>query len=194
MDMANIAESRAAEELDPRVRRTRKLLQESLAKLMKEKEFDKISIGDIAEVSTLNRATFYDHYPDKNALLNCLVASQFQGLIRERNLCFSGCEGALKSIGMGVCYFLEEINMPGAEGQRANAPMETAIVSVLRQMFLDGMSHYPPRQGVPPGVIASTVAWAVYGAAREWVQTPDRAPVSEIGDIIERLAKAILMA
>lgn len=194
MDMANIAESRAAEELDPRVRRTRKLLQESLAKLMKEKEFDKISIGDIAEVSTLNRATFYDHYPDKNALLNCLVASQFQDLIRERNLCFSGCEGALKSIGMGVCYFLEENNMPEAEGQRAKAPMETAIVSVLRQMFLDGMSHYPPRPGVPPGVIASTVAWAVYGAAREWVQTPDRAPVSEIGDIIERLAKAILMA
>src|SRR5579862_7765704 len=194
MEMANIAGSRAAEELDPRVRRTRRLLQESLAKLMKEKEFEKISIGDIAEASTLKRATFYDHYPDKNALLNCLVASQFQDLIRERNLCFSSCEGALKSIGMGVCYFLEENASPSPGGPGTNAPVERAIVSVLRRMFLDGRTHYPPKQGVPPEVIASTVAWAVYGAAREWVQTPDRVPVSEIGEIIERLAKAILIA
>jgi len=162
---------------------------------MKEKEFDKISIGDIAEESTLNRATFYDHYPDKFALLECLVASQFQQLIAERNICFNSCEGALKSIGMGVCYYLAENIKPGAEGQRrANSPMETAIAAVVRRMLLDGIGHYPPKPGVAPEVLASTVAWAIYGAAKEWVQTHDRPPVSEIGDTIEKLAKAILLA
>jgi hypothetical protein len=43
-------------DLDPRVSRTRKRLQDPLAKLLKEKEFDETFIGDIAEESTLNRA------------------------------------------------------------------------------------------------------------------------------------------
>src|SRR5581483_3371046 len=95
-------------ELDPRVRRTRKLLQDALASLLKKKGFDKISIGDIAEESTLNRATFYDHYPDKFALLECMVGSQFQELIAQRNICFNGCAGALRKIATGVCYYLTE--------------------------------------------------------------------------------------
>src|ERR1700756_2229442 len=88
-------------DLDPRVRRTRKMLRDALASLLKKKDFDKISIGDIAEESTLNRATFYDHYPDKFALLECLVGSQFQELIAQRNICFNGCAGALKTIATG---------------------------------------------------------------------------------------------
>lgn len=52
--------SRAAEgkDLDPRVRRTRKMLEDAFARLLRKKEFDQTPIGDIAEVSTLNRATF----------------------------------------------------------------------------------------------------------------------------------------
>jgi AcrR family transcriptional regulator len=43
------------------VRRTRVLLQQSLGKLLATKEFDKISVQDIAEEATVNRATFYEH-------------------------------------------------------------------------------------------------------------------------------------
>ena len=54
--------------VDPRIRRTRQLLQQALAKLLETKEFEKISVQDITEAATLNRATFYDHYGDKFAL------------------------------------------------------------------------------------------------------------------------------
>jgi hypothetical protein len=64
-------------DLDPRVSRTRKMLQDPLAKLLKAKEFDEISIGDIAVESTLNRAT---HYPHKLALLQCLVSLTLSGV------------------------------------------------------------------------------------------------------------------
>ena len=47
------------QKLDPRIRRTRGLLQDALKRLLEEKEFDKISIQDIAQAATLNRATFY---------------------------------------------------------------------------------------------------------------------------------------
>jgi AcrR family transcriptional regulator len=49
----------ASPTLDPRVLRSRQMLHEALATLLLNKDFDKISIQEIAEASTLNRATFY---------------------------------------------------------------------------------------------------------------------------------------
>ncbi len=189
--------SRAAEgkDLDPRVRRTRKLLQDALARLLKEKDFDQISIGDIAEESTLNRATFYDHYPDKFALLECLVGSQFQELIAKRNIRFDGCEGALRNIAMGVCFYLAERTKPGPDGLRqAGTPMETAIVSVVRRLILDGFTQHPPKPGVPLEIVSSTIAWAIYGAAKEWAQSSKRMSVDRISGAIEKIVAPILTA
>jgi AcrR family transcriptional regulator len=182
-------------DVDPRIRRTRKMLQDALAKLLKKKEFENISIGDIAEESTLNRATFYDHYTDKFALLECLVASQFQELIVTRNIRFDACEGTLKSIATGVCYYLAEMIRPGRQGIRqASTPMATAVVSVVRQVILDGFGQHPPKPEISPEILSSTIAWAIYGAAKEWVQTPDRVPETEIAKTIEKTIVPILVS
>jgi AcrR family transcriptional regulator len=55
--------------LDPRVIRTRKLLRQSLIELVPEKGFSQLTIQDITDHATLNRATFYLHYRDKDELL-----------------------------------------------------------------------------------------------------------------------------
>lgn len=54
---------------DPRVIRTQKLLRSAIVSLISEKGFSSITIQDIADRATLNRATFYLHYRDKNELL-----------------------------------------------------------------------------------------------------------------------------
>lgn len=187
--------SRVAEEkdLDPRVRRTRRMLQDALASLLRKKEFDKISVGDIAEESTLNRATFYDHYPDKFALLECLVASQFQELIVQQSICFDGCAGALRKIATGVCHYLAATMKHGSDGLwRAGAAMDTAIVSVIRRLILDGLAKQPPKTGVPVELLASTIAWAIYGAAKDWVLSPKRISAERIGGTIEKVVAPIL--
>jgi AcrR family transcriptional regulator len=56
--------------LDPRVKRTRQLLQKSFAELLTEKDFHNITVHDIAQRAELNRATFYLHFEDKYALLS----------------------------------------------------------------------------------------------------------------------------
>lgn len=57
---------------DPRVKRTRQLLMQAFMELLKEKkDISSISVQDIAERATLNRATFYAHFEDKYAFL-CL--------------------------------------------------------------------------------------------------------------------------
>lgn len=187
--------SKENQELDPRVRRTRKMLHDALAKLLKEKDFEKISIGDIAEESTLNRATFYDHYADKFELLQCMVGSQFEELIAKRNIRFNGCEGAIKNLALAACYYLSETVKPGADGLRqASAPMENAIVAVLRRSILDGFSQHQIKRGTPVEIVSSSIAWAIYGSAKEWVQSSKRMPVSKMAETIERIVKPILVS
>src|ERR1700679_1190491 len=95
------------ETVDPRIRRTRVLLQESLGKLLETKGFDKISVQDITEAATVNRATFYDHYTDKFALLECMVGTRFGELLAARGVLFEGgCSSALKGMMLGVCAAL----------------------------------------------------------------------------------------
>jgi len=54
---------------DPRVIRTRQLLRDALISLIQERGFETIKTQDITTRATLNRATFYLHYRDKNDLL-----------------------------------------------------------------------------------------------------------------------------
>lgn len=54
---------------DPRIARTRRLLHDALLALARERDLDTISVADIADRATVNRSTFYQHYPDKETLL-----------------------------------------------------------------------------------------------------------------------------
>ena len=64
---------------DPRVVRTRALLHQAMIELITERGYDPITIQDITDRATLNRATFYLHYRDKNDLL----FNVFDELIKE---------------------------------------------------------------------------------------------------------------
>ena len=171
------------------------MLQDALAKLLTEREFEKISIADIAEASTLNRATFYDHYPDKFALLECMVATRFRELVAAREIRFNGCEGAVKNVALGVCYYLQETAWAGPGSRRhADTPLETAIVAVIRTLVLDGFRHHPPRPGVSAELLSATISWSIYGAAQEWARTPERVPVEEIAETIEKMVTPIFLS
>jgi AcrR family transcriptional regulator len=181
------------ETLDPRVRRTRELLRSALGNLLKEKEFEKISIQDIADAATLNRATFYDHYDDKFALLECMVGTRFNELLARRGVRFDGsCDSALKAIVLGVCDYLQEVLRTECERQRQMEPhLESAVVAVVRQMILEGLKLRPRQSSVSPEMVASTVSWAIFGAAKEWVRTPDRCPSEEIAERVTTLVTPI---
>jgi AcrR family transcriptional regulator len=55
--------------VDPRVRRTRRLLREALVSLMLEKDFASISIKEITERAEVAYITFYRHYESLDQLL-----------------------------------------------------------------------------------------------------------------------------
>jgi AcrR family transcriptional regulator len=180
------------ENTDPRVLRSRQMLREALLRLLTRKEFDDISIQEIADEATLNRATFYLHYPDKNALLQAMTATRFRDLIARRGLSFTNCDGALRAIALGVCDYLAETT--GCPSQLAKMPLEGSIIPVVEGIFREGAAHHTAAPGTNPELLATTAAWAIFGAARQWYQTPDRIPAEEMAAKIEAMVKPIFFS
>lgn len=182
----------ASETTDPRVLRSRRMLIEALAKLLSKKRLEDISVQEIADEATLNRATFYLHYPDKGALLQAMTALRFRDLIERRGLSFTNCDGALRAIALGVCDYLAEST--SCPGMLAQIPLESSIIPVVESMFEEGLSQHATTPGIDPALIATAVAWAIFGAARHWFQTPDRIPAEEMARRIESLVKPIFLS
>ena len=179
-----------AETTDPRILRSRRMLMEALASLLVKKEFEDISVQEIADEATLNRATFYLHYPDKNALLQAMTEVRFRDLIERRSITFTDCNGALRAIALGVCdYLVENTSYPT---QLARIPLEGSIIPVVEGMFKEGLALHGIAPGVDPSLLASTAAWAVFGAARRWFQTARRIPAEEMAAMIETMVSPIL--
>jgi AcrR family transcriptional regulator len=59
--------------LDRRVQKTRKLLQDALIELVTEKSYDSVSIREILERANVGRSTFYAHFQDKDQLLHSIL-------------------------------------------------------------------------------------------------------------------------
>ena len=184
--------SPAADGTDPRILRSRRMLMDALARLLSKKEFDDISIQEIADEAMLNRATFYLHYSDKSALLQAMTDVRFRDLIKRRGISFTDCNEALRAIALGVCdYLVESTSCPG---QLAQKPLEGSIIPVIEGMFQEGLAKHAMAPGIDAALLATIAAWAVFGAARRWFQTPNRIPAEEMAAEIETVVKSIFLS
>ena len=71
------------EKIDLRIVKTKKILFDTLLKLMKQKNFDKIKISDICDEALINRSTFYAHYEDKYELLDDFIEDLKLSLLKD---------------------------------------------------------------------------------------------------------------
>ncbi len=183
---------------DPRIRRTRQLLQGALRTLMQTKGFDEISVQDLTDAATVNRATFYDHYTDKFALLDALIAGGFHQMLHERSVRYDGsCASAARPIILAACDYLatHQSSCPESTQKSAFEPLiEAAITHAIRRVLLSGIAKTTVTSGPSAEMVATTASWAIYGAVKEWLKTPDRAPAEEIVAVILPLIVPILQA
>jgi len=181
---------------DPRQKRTRRLLQDALRKLLQEKPFEEILVQDITEKATVNRATFYDHYTDKFTLFEAMVAGDFHDLLKERNIRFDEtCSSAIEAIVIAVCDYLKEIhrNEKQCASQASFGPLlDSALTRAVRLVVLDGLAKRSTRATVSHRVLASTVSGAIYGATREWCYTTKRQRNDQIVSFVARVVVPIL--
>ncbi|CAM3765992.1 TetR/AcrR family transcriptional regulator [Marinicrinis lubricantis] len=66
--------------VDRRILKTQEALKKAVVELMTEKNFDDITIQDIADRANVNRGTIYLHYQDKYDLLDKLIEAHMNEL------------------------------------------------------------------------------------------------------------------
>src|SRR5262245_29567210 len=158
---------------DPRVKRTRKLLQDAFVALLAEKSFHAISVQDIAERATVNRATFYAHFEDKYALMDQMIRNAFREALGRRVAAEAPFTlGNLHLLVVAVCEVLGEFYGHCAPaGRNLAPPIEAKVQQELYASLLAWLAQAPlveGSQGVRRETVASVMSWAIFGSGLEW--------------------------
>lgn len=168
---------------DPRVRRTRQLLLDALGALLGSRDFESITVQDIAARATVNRATFYAHFEDKYALLDSLIHERFLQAV-------AGKLPALPSLSRSTLYTLTVVVfelLGQVDGhcrpadQKTKPSLDAALQREIKLTLLDWFRRTEARS-VPPDTldtIATVMSWATFGAASQWGQELHPRPVGE---------------
>jgi len=166
--------SNSATSNDPRVRRTREMLYRAFQELLSQKSFDEITVQDIADRSTVNRATFYDHFPDKFALLEEMIADNFRMTLGSRmDGAQPGCPSTVRQLVLTVCDYFADLNSRCQKHQRQFAPVvESRIKQLVRDSLLTGLqTACGAASRSNPELRATLASWAICGACLEWSRT-----------------------
>jgi AcrR family transcriptional regulator len=158
------------EKVDPRVKRTRVLIEGTFLRLLEEKGFHAITVQDITQQAEINRATFYAHYPDKFALFDTMLRANFRREVEKRtlNACHYSPSNAL-ALFVTVCEFVAKADS-GCKDTDAqfDALVEGQVRGQIQELFEKWIGQVP---GLEPDQVlsrATAATWAVYGLAQKW--------------------------
>jgi AcrR family transcriptional regulator len=162
------------EKLDPRVKRTRALLEQAFMQIVAEKGFQSASVQDIAEKAGVNRATFYAHFPDKYALLDHSIRQMFRQEIEKR--LFDAChytEENLLALIVTVCEFVSQAN---SHCSPADPQFESLVEAQVKNQLQGLLQVWLEKEGtsVEPRTAATAASWAIYGLVLQWSHDKER--------------------
>lgn len=189
----------AEERLDPRIRRTRELLVRAFNELLAEKGHAGLTVQEIAERATINRATFYAHFKDQYELFDYVISEAFRDELRRRLPSSPELsEVNLKALVLAACDYLAGLNTACSWRDRQFRPLiEARVQHELYEILLGWLEALPARPANPE-VVACTVSWAIFGAALRWSRNGAGPPGGEMADqvlevIVEGLGGSVAL-
>ncbi len=176
---------------DARVGRTRAALRQALLTLLEAAPYDGITIREITARASAGYATFFRHYPDKNALLNDLAADEIRELLARALPIALAAD--TRAACLTLCRYVDERRALWA------ALLTGGAAGAMREEFVR-----QARLAVPDGV--ETVGWlptdlrVVFGVSGTveilawWLREHDDTPIDRVAEMLDRLVVAPAMA
>ncbi len=159
---------------DPRVKRTRQLLVQAFIALVEERHnLHSISVQEVAERATVNRATFYAHFEDKYALLQCWMCEKFhRALVSQLPTSSTLQLNTLRQLILAVFDFLAVFRSYLKLADQQYEPLfEIVLQQELYELLLRWLKQVPsgvPLQEETVETTAQVISWAIFGPAAQW--------------------------
>ena len=175
-------------EADPRVKRTRQLLLQAFVELLAEKGFRPMSVQDIAERATVNRATFYAHFEDKYALMESFIREGFQHTLASKlpasaPFTLDNLHLLIRTVFDYLAQVHDRQCSKTTDKQQIEPLFEATVQGELYQFLLNWLKQMPS-----PGsqcraamdTAAMAMSWAIFGAGLQWSRGARRSSVEEM--------------
>jgi AcrR family transcriptional regulator len=187
---------------DRRIQRTQQLLEAALLSLIKEKEFDAISVQEIIDRANVGRATFYAHYDNKEDLLE----SGFEGLLaalrerqREARSGDSDPDRRLLGFSRHLLAHADEHRdiFPAMVSKRGGALIQHLLRNLLLKVVREDVKEVAVQGGaksVPEEATVQFIAGGLFGLMMWWLGAKRRLSVEEVDGLFRRLALPALKA
>ncbi|WP_410534814.1 TetR/AcrR family transcriptional regulator [Streptomyces sp. KL2] len=187
-----------ADRVDPRVLRTRALLREAALAIAAERDVESMTIADIAERATVNRATVYQHYRDRDALLLDAMEEEVGRLARAAARCplthpAQRTPGELAELFRHVeanATLYRRMLGPGGSARFVNRLRELLAEEVAAQLVPENGGGRDGDGAAPLLELrAHYLAGAFVGVFTRWVAMPGRPAAERVAEEVWRLLR-----
>lgn len=168
--------------MDRRIQKSKNAIIEAFVKLMAEKNFEQITINEIAERANVNRGTVYLHYTDKYDLLDKCIEEHMDQLFQSCLPDDGNDPFAAKASLLRTFEYLEQ-NAFFYSTMLTNKGMLTfrnRLLSMTAQSFQDGTEMAPFDQKIKKDVQVQFMASAVVGVIEWWLTNSMPYPAKEM--------------
>lgn len=174
---------------DRRVRKTKKLMTDALAKLLSEKPLKNITVREIADEADINRGTFYLHYKDVFDMVDKIqdeIFDKFNTIITEY-MPTNGSET--------LFLFLEKLFELLAEnaslarvlvGHNGDAAFINKLKNVVRDKILAGIPFASSEKKAEFDFLYSFISSGCTGLCHEWLESDMSKTPAQIASLAEK--------
>lgn len=149
--------------VDPRATRTRQLITSAFDQLIATKNFDQITVKDITNLATINRATFYRHFLDKYELVDVMLSEKIEEIMKFHVNCL---EELNENMIVKMFQSLSQIQKCLYKNRRLDYDTFAQMVEgKIKEKLAIIVNHTVKTAN---HLKATMFSWALYGAFVEW--------------------------
>ena len=186
------------EQIDRRVRRTRQSLQQAVLDLAATHDTHLITVQEITRQADINRATFYQHYRDRDHLLNQTYDSLLAELTAECGAVLEGTELLSPDVvPPSLVSMMREISRRADLYRRLLDPAGTSpflahFQHYNERLFLQAWAHLhlSDEAGAPPEARARFAAASAAGLISWWLENNQPATPEAVATWLWRLSRS----
>jgi AcrR family transcriptional regulator len=167
----------ATPQADPRIARTRRMLQTALLDLARDQPLDEITVAEIADRAEVNRSSFYQHYSDKETLLADALDAQAAAVGADlASLDAAAVPGDTAPPELVLRYtrhvFAHAALYRLALGEHGSS---IAVARLRNRIAALAMTGYAPVE-----IAAASVAGSLLGMLTAWLESTDPVPPEQV--------------